>query len=280
MSDVSFAGIDNPHTVIATATDANPDPQSNLGGIWASNDSGTTWTHVVLPTSCSTGPVNAFGIAYLAVTTVYIATDCGLVVNASLGTANWTQTSNWRRLYQTPLMSVTARVSVGATGSPNFLDVCLQGGGQDRSVDSGTTWRGVSSGPDCQSPHSIATSPLDVNVILATSGNSVLESDNGGSQFPNGKASWIDLLAGSNNIGGRPTFVATNFAVDQNPAHFDLYFAGRQITCSKTPVVSTGQRCPSDAGNHWNFLPNGLSAPNHDINGIAFNPVPFTNNAR
>lgn len=84
MSDVAFAGVDNPHTVVATAMDANPNPQRNLGGIWASNDSGATWTHVVLPTSCSTGPVNAFGIAYLGVDTVYVATDCGLVVNASL----------------------------------------------------------------------------------------------------------------------------------------------------------------------------------------------------
>ena len=279
MSDVIFAGSDNPHVVVATATDANPNLQANLGGIWASNDSGATWTHVVLPTSCPTGAVNAFGVAYLAVSNVYVATDCGLLVNRSLGTANWTQTSNWQVLYQTPLISVTAAVLVGATGSPEVIDVCLQGGNQDRSVTSGHSWRGSVSGPDCQSTHSIATSPLDVNVILATQGQSVLESDIGGAQLPNGNSSWIDLQAGSNNIGGRPTFVATNYPMDQNPGHFDLYFAGRQVTCSKTAVVATtGQRCPSDTGNHWNFLPNGLSAPNHDITGVAFNPVPFTNN--
>lgn len=277
MSDVAFAGMDNPHIVVATATDANPNSQTNLGGIWASNDSGATWEHVVLPTSCSTVPVNAFGIAYLGVDTVYVATDCGLVVNASLGTANWTQTSNWQTLYHTPLISVTARVSVGATGSPNFIDVCLQGGGQDRSVSSGRTWRGVVLGPDCQSPHSIATSPLDVNVVLATSGISVLESDNGGSNLANGKSSWIDLQGSSDNIGGRPTFLATNFSADLNPIHFDLHFAGRMVTCSKTPVVaSTGQRCPTNTNNSWTFLP--ASSLNHDINGVAFNPIPFTNN--
>jgi hypothetical protein len=270
MSDVAFAGQDTPLIVVATATDANPNPQANLSGIWASNDSGATWMHVALSASCSSAPVNAFGIAYLAVSTVFVATNCGLVENASLGTANWTQTSNWQTLNPFPIISVTARVSVGATGSPNIIDICFQGGGQSRSVDSGKTWSPTSFGPDCQSPHSLATSPLDVNVVLATSGQSVLESDNGG-------LNWIDLKAGSNNIGGRPTFVATNFSADQNPAHFDLYFAGRQVTCSKTPVVAlTGQRCPTDVGNHWNFLPS--SSLNHDINGVALNPIPFTNN--
>ena len=278
MSDVIFTGVDSPQVVIATATDANPNVQTNLGGIWVSNDSATTWTHVVLPSNCSTGPVNAFGIAYVAVSTVYVGTSCGLVVNASLGTANWTQTSNWRLLFIDPVISVTARVNVTATGSPIVIDVCAMGGGQDRSVDSGRTWRGTfSSGPDCQSPHSLATSPLDINVIFATSGISVLESDFGGNNLPNGKSSWIDLQGSSDNIGGRPTFLATNYSADQNSNHFDLYFAGRMVTCSKTPVVaSTGQRCPTNTNNGWNFLPAG--SMNHDINGIALNPNPFTNN--
>jgi hypothetical protein len=60
MSDVAFAGQFHPQIVIATATDANPNAQTNLGGVWASSDSGATWTHVVLPGSCSPGPTNAF----------------------------------------------------------------------------------------------------------------------------------------------------------------------------------------------------------------------------
>jgi hypothetical protein len=53
MSDITFAGQFYPQIVIATATDANPNAQANLGGVWASSDSGATWTHIVLPGSCS-----------------------------------------------------------------------------------------------------------------------------------------------------------------------------------------------------------------------------------
>lgn len=266
MSDVAFVPpvFTNPHVVIATAVgDANPNAQANQGGIWASSDGGVTWTHVVLPGSCANVPMSGYGIAFVATANVYVATDCGLLVNASVGTANWTQQSNWRNLYPAGLMSVSAQISVtGATAGAMIIDVCRQGGGHDRSQDSGRTWIGVDSGPDCQSSHSIAVSPAESNVVFATSGSTVLESDNGGAS-----GSWFDLKAGSTST--RPRFVATHRSADQIRTHFDLYFSGRQITCSGS---APSQRCPADNGS-WIFLPNVPNTNlNHDINGIAFDP--------
>jgi hypothetical protein len=93
----------------------------------------------------------------------------------------------------------------------------------------------------------------------------VVESDDGGSSWP------IDLQAGSTST--RPKFVVTHLSADQNPAHFDLYYSGRLATCSNTPQAGTGQRCPTNTGNSWAFVPNipGTNM-NHDINGIAISP--------
>ena len=270
MSDVLFAGLYHPQIVIATATDANPNAQANLGGVWASSNSGATWTHVVLPALCAPGATNGYGITYVAVDTIYVATDCGLVVNASLGAANWAQSANWRLLRQGGLMSVSAQ---GSTTGAIVIDVCLQGGGADRSVDSGRTgtWRGVTSGSECASPHSIAQAPGHPNIVFATShatdpgGGDVLESDDGGLSWP---------VVKSGSYSGRPLYVATNYPVDQVIDHFDVYWAGQQATCSYV-VTGTGLHCPSDPAK-WNLIPTG--SLNHDINAIAVNPIPFTNN--
>jgi len=118
--------------------------------------------------------------------------------------------------------------------------------------------------PNCESPHSIAQSPLESNVIFATYPGTVIESDTSG-------ASWFSLVGGS--YSGRPHFVRIHMSPDQNPAHFDMYFSGREVTCSDTPDPTTGQRCPSDSGGSnspWKFLP--TNSLNHDINEIAFDP--------
>jgi hypothetical protein len=269
MSDVAWAGQFHPQIVLATATDANPNAQANRGGIWTSSDAGVTWTHIVLPGSCSPGPTNAFGIAYVATDNFYVATDCGLVLNASVGSSNWTQPNNWRLVRSGGLMSVAAQIHSGTNGSPMYIDVCLQGGGSDHSSDSGQTWRGVVSGPECQSSRSITQAPLHPDIVFATShvadpgGGDVIESDDSG-------ATWTVVKSGS--YSGRPLFVATNYAMDHVSTHFDIYFPGEQATCSYTGATP---HCPTDP-TKWNSIP--ASSLNHDINGIAMNPIPFTDN--
>ena len=189
-------------------------------------------------------------------------------MNRSVASANWAQTSNWSILNSAGMMSVIAGYS---TSGANVIDVCLQGGGHQRWTSGpGAGWSPVHSGPGCQSSHSIAASPSNLNVLFATSfgscwnGSTLLESDDGGSTWP------IDLHACS--FSGRPPFVATHAPVDQNPAHFDLYYSGRQTTCSNT---ATGERCPANTNDSWAFIPNVPNTNlNHDINGIALSPYP------
>jgi photosystem II stability/assembly factor-like uncharacterized protein len=265
MSDVAFArpGFGNLQVVVATATaDATTDPQANQGGVWASSDEGATWTHVAPPAVCGTGGLNGFGIEYLAPSTIYVATGCGVLKNTVVGTtASWTQQSNWSFIYPAPSLSVIAQSNGGAI----TIDVCLQGDGHDRSTSGGATWRGVNYSVRCESPHSIASSPLEPNVLLGIGGTSVLESDDGGLTWP------IDLHTGSWST--RPKFVVTHWAADQNPDHFDLYYSGRVVTCAKPPAGSNAQRCPTDSTTSpWPFIPS--TSLNHDVNGVAISPGP------
>jgi hypothetical protein len=261
MSDVAFVGgLQFPDLVIATATDADPDPQTNQGGVWTSNDSGASWTHVALP--CPNATLNGYGIGFAMVPgspvesiSVYVATDCGLFKASS---PSWT----WARSFPTDLMSVSV---TGA--SANIVDLCLAGGGHSRSVDSGTTWSPVHPGPECGSSRSIAVSPHDSSVLFATShaidpgGGGTLESDDNG-------VTWVPLKSGS--YSGRPLYIATHNSMDQNPGHFDVYFPGQQVTCSDTPIATTSPKhCPTDP-NKWNSLP--ASSLNHDINGVGLDP--------
>ena len=207
--------------------------------------------------------MSAFGIFYLATDIVYVATDCGLLWNESLGNANWMQTSNWTNLYPVGLMSVHAGFSFTGTGNPIVIDVCRQGGGQDRSVDSGKTWRGVSSGPDCNSSHSLTGSPVDLNILFATAGwgGTVLESHDGGSTWP------IDLHAPGSE---RPAFVESRMSPDKDPSHFVIYYSGFYTGCLTS---ATDQNCPT---NVWHQLPDGHL--DHDVNEIAFDPNPGASN--
>jgi hypothetical protein len=163
-------------------------------------------------------------------------------------------------------------MSVSAEGDHTgaiVIDVCLQGGGADRSSDSGRTWRGAVVGPECQSAHSIAQAPLQPSIVLGTShtadpgGGDVLESDDGG-------LTWRVVKSGSYNE--RPLYVATYYPMDHVSSHFDVYFAGQQATCS---FDGPGPHCPTDPA-LWNHIP--TTGLNHDINGIAVNPIPFANN--
>jgi hypothetical protein len=272
MSDVGFVppAAPNPRVVIATAPrDANPDNQANHGGIWASSDGGATWTHVFLPGTCGVPPAGGFGIAYVPDNIVYVATDCGLEANQAVGSPGWEQTGNWNLLLGGGVMSVTAQFALsGPNAGAIIIDVCRQGGGHQRSVNSGNTWSPVSAGPDCESPHSISAAPFHPDILFATSsgscwnGHTALESDDGGSTWP------FDLKACSTS--GRPAFVVTHTPADQNPDHFDLYYSGRQVTCS---LSAANQHCPANTNDSWAFIPNVAGTNlNHDINGIAVSP--------
>ncbi len=251
VNDVAFAAPSSSigQVVLATTVrDAQTDSNANYGGIWRSVDSGLSWSHVAPPTSC-TLPQSAFEIAYLGPNDVFVAADCGVLSSSDLG-ATWTMLPSTVRA-----RSVVARPSPTGT----LLDVCLFGLGHRRSTDGGATWSPIHSGPICTTPHSVAASPLERDVLFAIAqGHHLIESDDGGQTWP------IDLQATAYNE--RPVWVKTRPAADQDPSHFDLYFPGRRVTCSNTVP-----RCPSNnPGERWARVPD--SNLNHDINGLAFDP--------
>jgi len=250
MVDVSFAepGSADRQVVIATTLkDAQTSATANAGGVWRSADSGLSWSHVTLPAGCAP-PQNAWGIAYLGSSTVFVGADCGLLSSTDLGLS-------WTVVLAQGVRSVVARRSAAST----LIDVCLIGGGHRRSTDAGATWSATHSGPSCATAHSIASSPLEADVLFATQGTGLVESDDGGQTWP------TNLRATAYNDPGRPVWVRTRLAIDRDPAHFDLYFPGRRVTCS-----NAAPRCPTNAGETWARVP--ASTLNHDINGLAFDP--------
>jgi photosystem II stability/assembly factor-like uncharacterized protein len=248
MVDVAFAepGSTDKQVVIATTLkDAQTAATGNAGGVWRSADSGLSWSHVTLPAGCAP-PQNAWGIAFLGSSSVFVGADCGLLSSSDLGLS-------WTVVLAQGVRSVVARPSATST----LIDVCLVGGGHRRSIDAGATWGTASSGPSCVTAHSIAASPLESNVLFATQGTGLVESDDGGQTWP------INLNATA--YSERPVWVKTRLAADQDPAHFDLYFPGRRVTCS-----NAAPRCPSNAREAWARVP--ASPLNHDINDLAFAP--------
>ena len=249
MVDVAFAVASSPDPKVVFATtikDAQTDPSANYGGAWVSRDAGLTWSHIV-PDHCP-APYSAHGIAFYAYTSVFIAADCGLLYSEDQG-------RSWILMPSGPARAVAAQ----EIGGRLYIDICSQGGGHRRSIDIGVTWSVTHGGPTCETAHSLAASPLESNVLFATAGSTLLESDDGGQTWT------TDLRATAYNE--RPVWVRTRRAIDNDPTHFDLYFPGRRVTCTNN---SAGPRCPSNAGETWARVPD--SPLNHDINGLTFDP--------
>jgi photosystem II stability/assembly factor-like uncharacterized protein len=251
IEDVAFAepGASNTSVVIVTASnDAQTNAVANSGGIWRSTDAGVTWAHVSAP-GCFL-PQSAFGIAFTGPNRVFVGSSCGLLSSTDLG-------ATWTTLDGIQTKSVIAR----ELGGSLVLDVCTPNLRSRHSTDGGVSWNAGFTGLACDTPHAIAGSPIEANVVFAVyPGGMLVESDDGGLTWP------IDLGATSNN--NRPQWVRTRKAMDGDPSHFDLYYPGRVVTCNSTPGA---QRCATNVAENWPRLP---SSPvlNHDINGIAFVP--------
>lgn len=252
---VAFAepGSTNTQVVIVTTTrDAQTSAAANHGGIWRSTDAGVTWAHVSR-TVCSQAH-SAYGIAFSGANSVHVATDCGLLASTDLG-------ATWTNIHAASTRSVVARPA----GATTLIYACTQGNVNRliRSTDGGVTFVTRSIGLACDTPHALAASPWDTNVLFAVfPGNALMESDDGGVTWPTnlGATAWTN----------RPVWVRTRQAMNGNTTAFNLYFPGRAVECFNAPVA---QRCPSNVAvaETWPRLPD--NALNHDINGLAFRPA-------
>ena len=206
-------------------------------GINVSTDSGATWTHPATATPpvgfCDTARRNqpaAFGIAIdpANAQNVYIGTNCGLAISNDGGTT-------WNFVDPTP-------------GDPanDIWDVIVHHGGiidlvgddgHQRSIDGGANWTTATGIPLQSGLASIAASPDEQDVIFATVGQNVWESDDAG-------ANWTNLGTPDSKRQGRVPFVAVN---DRAGNAFDLWYGDVQLFrggCTSNPMGG-GLRCPT-----------------------------------
>lgn len=225
----------NANRVFATSFyDGRVNSQS---GINVSNDGGATWTRPATATPpaglCSAARRNepsAFGIAIdpANAQNVYIGTNCGLAISNDGGTT-------WNFVDPTP-----------GDLADDVWDVVVHHGGiidlagddsHRRSIDGGMTWTTATGTPLPSGLASIAASPDEQNVIFATVGANVWESDDGG-------ANWTNLGTPDSGRQGRIPFVAVN---DRTGNAFDLWYGDVRLFragCTSNPMGG-GLRCPT-----------------------------------
>ena len=158
---------------------------NSVSGIQVSHDAGVTWTHPPTATpplaynsaQARKDELTAFGIAVRpdATQRVYIGTNCGLAVSTNAGIT-------WNFVDPTPATPASdvwdVVVQAGGPNGLGIIDIC----GDDRhrrSVDGGVNWTGGSPGlPAGQC--SLAASPDESYVLIATAGGQIYETDDGG----------------------------------------------------------------------------------------------------
>lgn len=245
---------------------------NSVAGINISNDGGTSW--IKPPTSfppagfCAQAAANnepsATGIAVDVEdpSAVYIGTNCGLAISNDYG-ASWT--------YSNPFSPAAAGVIWDVVvHHGGIIDVCGQIGSA-RSTDSGASWTiGTLPTGRC----SIAASPHEADVIFASRGTQVYESDDGG-------ANWTNLGTPDSRRQGRIPFVETNA---RNEKEFDLWYGDVRLYrggCTSNPG-SNNLRCPMgnlDLSTNPPQPP-GWAGPftrsvggHDDVGGIVFDPT-------
>jgi uncharacterized repeat protein (TIGR01451 family) len=210
---------------------------NSQSGINVSTNGGATWTHPVTATPpvglCSAARRDqpaAFGIAIdpTNAQNVYIGTNCGLAISNDGGTT-------WNFVDPTPgdLADDVWDVVVHHGG---LIDV-VGDDGHRRSPDGGATWTTATGTPLPSGRSSIAASPDEQNVLFATIGNNVWESDDSG-------ANWTNLGTPDSRRQGRIPFVAVN---DRAGNAFDLWYGDVRLFragCTSNPMGG-GLRCPT-----------------------------------
>jgi photosystem II stability/assembly factor-like uncharacterized protein len=242
----------------------------NQGGIWRSNDSGTTWSKPATSNPGCTTFAGTWAIAFEPGTSnVFVGTDCGLAISRDYG-ATWTHVS--------PNPPSSDRRIYGVASPTNgVVDLC-GAAGHLRSVDHGNTFGSPTGSPAGAQAHCIAVSPVEPSVLFVAGGiiAPILCPD--GLQAPNALyegdydstgtvVTWKQVAPPFCMGTGREPWVATQLSRDGNPDHFDIYFSRGADTYRQTVTRKggTGPRCSTSG---WTLL----SVDHSDHNGMDFDP--------
>jgi hypothetical protein len=255
MSDVKYAPGDA-QIVIATAW--GDSRTINGGGIWRSTDGGRTWRKPETanpPALRGCSPrANAWGIAFESGSNfVYVGTDCGLAISRDLG-ATWEHSVSRVGNISTPVWSVVA-----PSANSGIVDVCGLAGFQ-RSITRGLEVFRHPTGICAWGTRTNAASPLNGNVVFATTGgNALFESDDGG-------LTWTNLNPPLPPRVNRSPWVATHLSADGNPDHFDLYFGNG--------IDTFRQNCTNRSGPGLHCSPRWMrvNTDHTDSSDLAFGP--------
>jgi hypothetical protein len=265
VSDVE-ASPEDPDILIATSL--YDGRVNSLAGINFSTNGGTTWIKPASanpPTGFCASLTNfnepsAFGIAFNPenAAQIFVGTNCGLARSTNGGTS-------WTFLNPGPGANATNVFDV-VVHHGGIIDTCGSGGHR-RSTDGGGSWTGPQTGgtPLPAGNCSIAASPDESYVLIATAGTRIFETDNAG-------GSWNTQFVNPAPQ-GRVPFVVTNKRQGRN---FDLWFGDVTLfragcTTPASPAPGGAVRCP--ASNTWAGV---IGAAHFDLGDVVFtNPPRF-----
>ena len=239
----------------------------SLAGINVSADGGGSWIHpatsVPAPGSCASGDrarnPSAFGIAISPrdAREVLVGTNCGLLRSVDAGVT-------WTRLF--PMSGAGRDVWSIVSHGAGIIDLCGEGGHR-RSIDGGAHWSVRPSKPLPGGRCSIAASPLDPDVLIATRDTAIYHTRDGG-------RTWMLFGPQRNHPDsglGRLSSVATNARSDGT---FDLWYGYAMLyrgacTRAECPVR---QRLTDSIAGVWKEV--GYAGGAHlDIGVVLFDPA-------
>lgn len=221
---------------------------TSVSGIQVSRDGGATWSHPASATPGTGTPCNATARAEPAAhgisvrpdqnATVYVGTNCGLARSTDSG-ATWT--------FLDPTGTGTAGTVIDVLAQAGgSVDVCGTQG-FFHSPDGGTTWIQAATAPP-SGQCTLAASPDESYVVLATSGISIWETDDAANAAG---ATWTQLGTPESRTQGRIPFVATNQRANSGVNNvFDLWFGDVRLfraSCTTPAIPAPGgaTRCPA-----------------------------------
>ncbi len=258
----------------------------NDGGIWRSDDGGSTWKRPTghVPPGLPSGSTSytGYGIAFgPGCQDVFIGTTAGLAVSHDDGMTFTHDDINGPA--DPPERAISVAAQSGGS-NPTIVDVYTDFG-QRRSTTAGGGWSaptaiasgGIPGAPDQAAVHTLAASPIESDVLFATSFNVTMSGD-GFQAYESDDAglTWTSLdvpIVGRNRI---PLMFAT-------PSRFgagvDVYFGNGTNILRQTCANSTGLRCtpgatttPSDPTSPgWHEI-DLIGNPHPDASDMAFDP--------